>query len=474
MPAKKLYIRTFGCQMNEYDSDKMADVLGAADGVTPTDTPEDADVILFNTCSVREKAQEKVFSDLGRVKHLKRLKPDLVIGVGGCVASQEGAAIIERAPYVDIVFGPQTLHRLPQLIEARRRSGRPQVDISFPEIEKFDHLPPPRVEGATAFVSIMEGCSKYCSFCVVPYTRGEEISRPLDDVLTDVADLADHGVREVTLLGQNVNAYRGVLGAGDAHADFAFLLEHIGDVPGIERIRYTTSHPKEFTQRLIDVYARVPTLVSHLHLPVQSGSDRVLAAMKRGYTALEYKSIIRRLRQVRPDVSMSSDFIVGFPGESEADFDRTVALVEEIGFDASFSFVYSKRPGTPAADLADDTPQQVKLARLQRLQQVLNDNVARISESMVGTTQRILVEGPSRKDGAELMGRTENNRIVNFSGPTRLVGQMIDVRVNRALPHSLRGEVVWRGDDRMSDVADPRADQAAPTAQVPGSKQAAT
>jgi tRNA-2-methylthio-N6-dimethylallyladenosine synthase len=450
MKARKLYIRTFGCQMNEYDSAKMADVLNAAEGVTPTDTPDDADLILFNTCSVREKAQEKVFSDLGRIKHLKRLKPELVIGVGGCVASQEGAAIIERAPYVDVVFGPQTLHRLPQLIEASRRSGRPQVDISFPEIEKFDHLPPPRTEGASAFVSIMEGCSKYCSFCVVPYTRGEEISRPFDDVLTEVADLADHGVREVTLLGQNVNAYRGALDGSDAPADFAFLLEHVAEIPGIERIRYTTSHPKEFTQRLIDAYARVPTLVSHLHLPVQAGSDRVLAAMKRGYTVLEYKSIIRRLRQVRPDISLSSDFIVGFPGEGEADFEKTLALVTEVGFDASFSFVYSRRPGTPAADLADDTPPAVKLARLQRLQQALNANVARIGTAMVGTTQRILVEGPSRRDESELMGRTENNRIVNFRGPTRLIGQMIDVRVTQALPHSLRGEAVTREDDYAS------------------------
>jgi len=464
MSSKKLYIRTFGCQMNEYDSDKMADVLNAADGVTSTDTPEDADVILFNTCSVREKAQEKVFSDLGRVKHLKRLNPDLVIGVGGCVASQEGAAIIARAPYVDVVFGPQTLHRLPQLIEARRRTGRPQVDISFPEIEKFDHLPPPRIEGASAFVSIMEGCSKYCSFCVVPYTRGEEISRPFDDVLTEVADLADHGVREVTLLGQNVNAYRGRLGEDAGHADFAFLLEHIAEVPGIERIRYTTSHPKEFTQRLIDVYALVPTLVSHLHLPVQAGSDRVLAAMKRGYTALEYKSIIRRLRQVRPDISISSDFIVGFPGESEADFDKTMALIAEIGFDASFSFVYSKRPGTPAADLVDDTPDAVKLARLQRLQQALTDNVARISDAMVGSTQRILVEGPSRRDEAELMGRTENNRIVNFRGPMRLVGRMIDVHVTQALPHSLRGEVVIHEADRVSADNSPRSNESAPVA----------
>ncbi len=417
MTTKKLYIRTFGCQMNEYDSDKMSDVLNAAHGLTPTDDPAEADVILFNTCSVREKAQEKVFSDLGRVKHLKRARPDLVIGVGGCVASQEGAAIVERAPFVDIVFGPQTLHRLPQLIEARRRTGRPQVDISFPEVEKFDHLPPARVEGPSAFVSIMEGCSKYCSFCVVPYTRGEEISRPFDDVLTEVADLADHGVKEVTLLGQNVNAYRGAMGGTGEIADFALLLEYIAEIPGIERIRYTTSHPKEFTQRLIDVYARVPKLVDHLHLPVQSGSDRVLAAMKRGYTVLEYKSIIRRLRQVRPDISLSSDFIVGFPGETEEDFGRTMRLVEDIGFDASFSFVYSKRPGTPAADLADDTPPELKLARLQALQAAINANVARISEAMVGTVQRVLVEGPSRRDSSELMGRTENNRIVNFAGP---------------------------------------------------------
>ena len=444
MTTRKLYIRTFGCQMNEYDSDKMADVLHTAVGLTPTQSIEDADVILFNTCSVREKAQEKVFSDLGRVKHLKMLKPDLVIGVGGCVASQEGAAIVARAPYVDVVFGPQTLHRLPQLIDARRRTGRPQVDISFPEIEKFDHLPAPKVTGASAFVSIMEGCSKYCSFCVVPYTRGEEISRPFDDVLTEVADLADQGVKEVTLLGQNVNAYRGALAGTGEPADFAMLLEYIAEIPGIERIRYTTSHPKEFTQRLIDVYARVPQLVSHVHLPVQSGSDRVLAAMKRGYTALEYKSIIRRLRQMRPGISLSSDFIVGFPGETEDDFDRTMALMEEIGFDASFSFIYSRRPGTPAADLADETPQPVKLARLQRLQASLNANVARYSSAMVGTTQRILVEGPSRKDGAELMGRTENNRILNFKGPARLIGQMVDIVVTEALPHSLRGDVQVR------------------------------
>jgi tRNA-2-methylthio-N6-dimethylallyladenosine synthase len=447
--TRKVYIRTFGCQMNEYDSAKMADVLHEAEGLETTERAEDADVILFNTCSVREKAQEKVFSDLGRVKHLKKTRPDLVIGVGGCVASQEGAAIVQRAPYVDVVFGPQTLHRLPQLIAARRRTGDPQVDVSFPEIEKFDALPPARVEGASAFVSIMEGCSKYCSFCVVPYTRGEEISRPFDDVLAEVADLASQGVKEVTLLGQNVNAYVGRIGAAsagadDERADFALLLEYVAEIPGIERIRYTTSHPKEFTQRLIDAYARIPQLVSHVHLPVQTGSDRVLAAMKRGYTSLEYKSIVRRLRAVRPDVSLSSDFIIGFPGETEEDFERTLRLVADLNFDTSFSFVYSRRPGTPAADLHDDTPQERKLARLARLQAQLGEQAARISAAMVGTTQRILVEGPSRKDGAELMGRTENNRIVNFAAGAmgaRLVGQFADVVITAALPHSLRGEL---------------------------------
>jgi tRNA-2-methylthio-N6-dimethylallyladenosine synthase len=440
-PPGKLYIRTFGCQMNEYDSAKMADVLADCAGLVPTDSPEDADVILFNTCSVREKAQEKVFSDLGRVRHLKRAKPDLVIGVGGCVASQEGAAIVSRAPYVDVVFGPQTLHRLPQLIAQRRATGRAQVDVSFPEIEKFDHLPPPRVEGASAFVSIMEGCSKYCSFCVVPYTRGEEVSRPFDDVLTEVADLADHGVKEITLLGQNVNAYLGRMSDGQS-ADFALLLEYVHQMPGVERIRYTTSHPKEFTPRLIEAYGRLPKLVSHVHLPVQAGSDRVLAAMKRGYTALEYKSIVRRLRAARPGISISSDFIVGFPGETEQDFERTLKLVEDVGFDASFSFVYSRRPGTPAADLADDTPQPIKRARLQRLQALINAQQQRISEAMVGTVQAILVEGASRKDATELMGRTANNRIVNFAGgphAARLVGRMLDVRIVQALPHSLRG-----------------------------------
>jgi tRNA-2-methylthio-N6-dimethylallyladenosine synthase len=432
----------------------MADVLGAAQGYEKTDDPEAADLILFNTCSVREKAQEKVFSDLGRVKHLK--KKGVLIGVGGCVASQEGAAIIERAPYVDLVFGPQTLHRLPQMIEARAAQSRPQVDISFPEIEKFDHLPPARVEGASAFVSIMEGCSKYCSYCVVPYTRGEEVHRPLDDVLVEVAGLAAQGVKEVTLLGQNVNAYRGTIsgaeaGAGDTAdiADFALLIELVAEIPGIERIRYTTSHPNEFTQRLVDVYARVPKLVSHLHLPVQHGADRILMAMKRGYTAMEYKSTIRKLRAVRPDISLSSDFIVGFPGETEEDFGKMMKLIEDTGFDASFSFVFSPRPGTPAAALADETPQDVKLKRLQHLQATIEANVRRISASRVGTVQRILVEGPSRrpgKDGApELMGRTECNRIVNFDGgpqSARLVGQMLDVRITEALPHSLRGTPV--------------------------------
>ena len=443
--AKKIYIKTFGCQMNEYDSDKMADVLGAAEGLEKTDTPEDADVILFNTCSVREKAQEKVFSDLGRMRALKEIKPDLVIGVGGCVASQEGAAIVQRAPYVDVVFGPQTLHRLPQMLEARRSTGRSQVDISFPEIEKFDHLPPAKVEGATAFVSIMEGCSKYCSYCVVPYTRGDEVSRPFDDVLTEIAGLAEQGVREITLLGQNVNAYRGLMADGEI-ADFALLIEYVAEVPGIERIRYTTSHPKEFTQRLIDTYARVPKLVSHLHLPVQHAADRVLSAMKRGYTVLEYKSIIRRLRQVRPDMSMSSDFIVGFPGETEEDFDKLMAMIHEIGYDTSFSFIYSPRPGTPAANLPDDTPREVKLRRLQHLQAVIEENAARISQRMVGSRQRILVEGVSRKDPNELQGRTENNRVVNFPVPeaqrAALIGQMTDVVITFAYPHSLRGELV--------------------------------
>jgi len=438
--SKKVFIKTFGCQMNEYDSDKMADVLHAAQGYEPTNDVEQADLILFNTCSVREKAQEKVFSDLGRVKHLKA--KGVLIGVGGCVASQEGAAIIARAPYVDVVFGPQTLHRLPELLNQRTQQQRPQVDISFPEIEKFDHLPPARVDGASAFVSIMEGCSKYCSYCVVPYTRGEEVSRPFDDVLVEVAGLADQGVKEVTLLGQNVNAYRGAMGDTAEIADFALLLEYVAEIPGIERIRYTTSHPNEFTQRLVDVYARLPKLVNHLHLPVQHGSDRILMAMKRGYTAMEYKSTIRKLRAVRPDINLSSDFIVGFPGETEDDFAKMMKLIDDVGFDNSFSFIFSPRPGTPAAALHDDTPQDVKLKRLQHLQGVIEDNAKRISASLVGKVQRILVEGPSRKDPAELMGRTECNRIVNFKGQARLVGQMVDVTITEAYPHSLRAEVV--------------------------------
>ncbi len=439
--SKKLYIKTFGCQMNEYDSGKMADVLHAAQGMELTTDPAEADLILFNTCSVREKAQEKVFHDLGRVRPLKQAGREVLIGVGGCVASQEGATIVRRAPYVDLVFGPQTLHRLPQMIEARRASGKPQVDISFPEIEKFDDLPPAHVTGSTAFVSIMEGCSKYCSFCVVPYTRGEEVSRPFDDVLTEIAELAQQGVKEVTLLGQNVNAYRGAMEHG-AIADFALLLEYVAEIPGIERIRYTTSHPKEFTPRLIDTYGRIPQLVGHVHLPVQTGSDRVLAAMKRGYTALEYKSIVRRLREKRPDISITSDFIVGFPGETDADFEATMRLIDEVGFDTSFSFLYSRRPGTPAAELADDTPYDVKLGRLQRLQAKIEAQAQAISRNMVGTRQRVLVDGAARKDASELSGRTDNNRVVNFRGPARLIGEFADVMVTAALPHSLRGEAV--------------------------------
>jgi len=440
MTSRKVFIKTFGCQMNEYDSDKMADVMNAAQGYEPTTNVDEADLILFNTCSVREKAQEKVFSDLGRVKHLK--EKGVLIGVGGCVASQEGAAIIERAPYVDVVFGPQTLHRLPELLRQRIEQRRPQVDISFPEIEKFDNLPPARVEGATAFVSIMEGCSKYCSYCVVPYTRGEEVSRPFEDVLVEVAGLADQGVKEVTLLGQNVNAYRGRMGNAAEIADFALLIEYVADIPGIERIRYTTSHPNEFTQRLIDVYAKVPKLVGHLHLPVQHGSDRILMAMKRGYTAMEYKSTVRKLRAIRPGMAISSDFIVGFPGETDEDFAKMMKLIDDVGYDNSFSFIFSPRPGTPAATLHDETPHAVKLARLQQVQAAIDANMRAISESRVGTVQRILVEGPSRKDPSELAGRTECNRMVNFKGPSRLAGQMIDVAITGANSHSLRGEVV--------------------------------
>ena len=438
---RKVFIKTFGCQMNEYDSDKMLDVLGGEQGVEVTQNPDEADVILFNTCSVREKAQEKVFSDLGRVRHLKQANPNLVIGVGGCVASQEGQAIVQRAPFVDVVFGPQTLHRLPQLINQRRESGRAQVDISFPEIEKFDALPPARIDGPTAFVSIMEGCSKYCTFCVVPYTRGEEISRPFDDVLVEVADLADQGVKEVTLLGQNVNAYRGPMGDTSEIADFAMLLEYIHDIPGIERIRYTTSHPKEMTGRLIEAHGKLTNLVPFLHLPVQAGSDRTLAAMKRGYTALEFKSIVRRLKAARPGITLSSDFIVGFPGETEADFEQTMKLIRDVGFDQSFSFIYSRRPGTPAADLEDNTTKEQKLERLYRLQALVNEQASAIAQGMLDTTQRVLIEGPSKRDPREVMGRTENNRIVNFPASPELIGQMRNVRITQTSANTLRGEL---------------------------------
>ena len=445
--TKKVFIRTFGCQMNEYDSDKMIDLLGRAEDIVKTDNVEEADIILFNTCSVREKPQEKVFHDLGRVRRLKEQKPGLLIGVGGCVASQEGAAIIERAPYVDIVFGPQTLHRLPELLAARRASGRAQVDVSFPEIEKFDTLPMERVariEGdasTSAFVSIMEGCSKFCTFCIVPYTRGEEVSRPLDDVLGEVSALTAQGVKEVTLLGQNVNAYRGLTPEGDT-VDLAFLIETLAAMPQLERIRYTTSHPREMTQRLIDVYATTPKLVSHLHLPVQAGSDRILAAMKRGYTVLEYKSLIRKLRAARPDISLSSDFIVGFPGETAEDFEKTMQLIDEIGFDTSFSFLFSPRPGTPAAEMHDETPHELKSQRLSRLQKRIEEQAYAISQAMVGSVQRVLVERHAKKDAAELAGRTANNRVVNFKGSARQIGQFIDVTITAALPHSLRGAVV--------------------------------
>ncbi|HCI12898.1 MAG TPA: tRNA (N6-isopentenyl adenosine(37)-C2)-methylthiotransferase MiaB [Gallionellaceae bacterium] len=438
--TKKLYIKTFGCQMNEYDSDKMADVLRACDGMEQTDKPEEADVILFNTCSIREKAEDKVFSDLGRARALKQAKPDLLIGVGGCVASQEGESIIKRAPYVDVVFGPQTLHRLPQLLQARRDTGLPQVDISFPEIEKFDHLPAAETASGAAFVAIMEGCSKYCTFCVVPYTRGEEVSRPFADVMRDVQELTAQGVKEITLLGQNVNAYRGDTDDGDT-VDFAFLLQAIAALEGVERLRYTTSHPKEMSQRLIDVYATTPKLVSHLHLPVQSGSDRILAAMKRGYTALEYKSIVRRLRAARPDICISSDFIVGFPGETEQDFEATMKLIDDVGFDVSFSFVYSPRPGTPAAELQDDTPAEVKSARLARLQARIDELEQQVNQSMLGTVQRVLVEGVSKKDAQELAARADNNRVVNFRGSPGMIGRFVDVKITEVVRHTLRGEL---------------------------------
>ena len=442
---KKLYIKTFGCQMNEYDSGKMADLLHANEGMVMTDTPEDADVVLLNTCSIREKAEDKVFSDLGRLRELKKTKPDLLIGVGGCVASQEGQQIISRAPYVDVVFGPQTLHRLSDLITQRRETGRPQVDISFPEIEKFDHLPASRQTRGSAYVSIMEGCSKYCSYCVVPYTRGEEVSRPFDDVLTEVAGLAAQGVKEIVLLGQNVNAYLGKMGDTEEIADFALLIEYIAEIPGVERIRFTTSHPKEFTQRLIDVYAKVPKLVSHLHLPVQHASDSVLSAMKRGYTALEYKSIIRKMRAVRPDLTLSSDFIVGFPGETDEDFAKLLKMVEELHFDNSFCFIFSARPGTPAANLSDDTPYEVKLKRLQTLLALVESQANQISKDMLGNTERVLVEGLA-KDGVNLQGRATNNRVIHFTAPNAdiesLIGQMVDIRITEVLNYTLRGDLI--------------------------------
>ena len=438
---KKVFIRTFGCQMNEYDSDKMLSVLAEGQPLERTDNAEEADIILFNTCSVREKAQEKVFSDLGRIRPLKAKNPDLIIGVGGCVASQEGEAIIQRAPYVDVVFGPQTLHRLPQMILDKETSGLSQVDISFPEIEKFDHLPPARVEGGSAFVSIMEGCSKYCSFCVVPYTRGEEFSRPLEDVLTEIAGLTQQGVKEINLLGQNVNAYRGDMGDGEV-CDFATLLRIVHEIPGIERMRFTTSHPREFSDAIIECYRDLPKLVSHLHLPVQSGSDRVLAAMKRGYTALEYKHIIRKLRAIRPDLCLSSDFIVGFPGETEYEFERTLKLVKDVAFDLSFVFIYSPRPGTPAANLPDDIPHAEKVRRLEALNSVIEAETARINQTMLGSVQRCLVEGVSKKDPDQLQARTANNRVVNFPGHPRLINQMVELEITEAYTFSLRGQMV--------------------------------
>ncbi len=441
MQPEKVHIKTFGCQMNEYDSAKMADVLAEAFGMVPTADPAQADVLLLNTCSVREKAQEKVFSQLGLWRPYKEARPEVIIGVGGCVASQEGEAIQARAPFVDLVFGPQTLHRLPDMIRRLRAERAPVVDVSFPEIEKFDRLPEPRAEGPTAFVSVMEGCSKYCTFCVVPYTRGEEISRPFEDVLAEVAQLAEQGVREVTLLGQNVNAYRGAMDDGDT-ADLALLIHYVAAIPGIERIRFTTSHPVELSDSLIQAFAEEPKLVGHLHLPVQSGSDRILTLMKRGHTVLEYKDKVRRLREARPNLSLSSDFIVGFPGETEADFQATMDLIAEVGFDHSFSFVYSPRPGTPAAALPDDVPLEVKKQRLFLLQQRLAQHARAISRAMVGTTERILVEGPSKKNPNELRGRTENNRVVNFAGPRKWIGHFVDVAITEALPNSLRGRAL--------------------------------
>ena len=438
---KKLYIQTHGCQMNEYDSAKMADVLKAAYGVEQTQNPSEADIILLNTCSVREKPQEKVFSELGRARELKKKHPELIIGVGGCVASQEGGAIINRAPYVDLVFGPQTLHRIPELIEQRKKTQQPVVDISFPEIEKFDRLPEPKADSATAFVSIMEGCSKYCSFCIVPYTRGEEISRPFDDVITEVVKLTEQGVKEINLLGQNVSDYRGLMHDGEI-CDLAQLIHYVAAIDGVERIRFTTSHPSAFSDNLIEAFAIEPKLANHLHLPVQSGSDRILAAMKRNYTALEYKSKIRQLKKVRPDISLSSDFIIGFPGETDADFEATMNLIHDIGFDHSFSFIYSRRPGTPAANLADNVPMETKKKRLSILQTRIKQQAMAISEAMVGTEQTLLVSGLSKKDPNALSGRTENNRVVNFKGPAELIGKLIPVRITEALPNSLRGNLL--------------------------------
>lgn len=441
MAPKKVFIKTYGCQMNEYDSNRMYDVLAKDEQAVKVNSPEEADIILLNTCSIREKAQEKVFSELGLLNRLKKKNPDLVLGVGGCVASQEGDAILRRAPYVDLIFGPQTIHRLPELYRNSQKTKRAAIDISFPEIEKFDKLPDPRVEGPSAMVSIMEGCSKYCSFCIVPYTRGEEISRPFDDVIAEVVSLAEQGVREITFLGQNVNDYYGLMDNGE-YADLALLIHYAAAIDGIDRIRYSTSHPNAFSDSLIDAYAEVPELANQLHLPVQSGSDRVLAAMKRNYTVLEFKSKIRKLLKARPDISITSDFIVGFPGETDEDFEKTMALVEEIGFDNSFSFIYSKRPGTPAANLPDDTPMDVKKERLSRLQKLLVSQAQRNSEKMIGTTQRVLVTGVSKKDPGELMGRTENNRVVNFKAHPRCIGQFVDLEITKALPNSLRGEMV--------------------------------
>ena len=452
---KKVFIKTFGCQMNEYDSEKMADVLQAADHYTETKIIEEADLILLNTCSIREKAQDKVFSDLGRLRDMKAEKPGLLIGVGGCVASQEGQQIVSRAPYVDLVFGPQTLHRLPAMLTERHRSGRSQVDINFPEIEKFDHLPPARKTGGAAFVSIMEGCSKYCTYCVVPYTRGEEVSRPLGDVLVEVSTLAQQGVCEITLLGQNVNAYLGKIQGSDELADFALLLEYISEIPGVERIRYTTSHPKEFTQRLIDAHARLPKLVNHLHLPVQHGSDRILMAMKRGYTVLEYKSIIRKMRKVKPNIPVSSDFIVGFPGETDEDFDELMSLVEEIKFDNSYCFIFSPRPGTPAANLKETVSREVSVKRLQMLTSLIDEHILAISKNMIGNTELVMIEGMAR-DGLKLQGRTENNRVVNIDLPKndqaqRLIGKMLSVQFTDALAHSLKGELILQNSDVFSN-----------------------